>query len=167
MSRSKINILACGGTIDKIYFDAKSDYQVGEPQISRVLREMNVNFDYDVQSILRKDSLEIDDADRAKIRRAIETCDSNSVLITHGTDTMIKTAKSLNGIPDRTIVLTGSMEPARIRDTDAVFNIGCAVAAVQALSPGVYIVMSGRIFDPYKSRKNIAANVFEEIDGQT
>ena len=165
MKKSKINILACGGTIDKIYFDAKSDYQVGDPQILRVLSESNVNFDYDVQSIFRKDSLEIDDEDRAKIRRAVEDCDSNCILITHGTDTMIQTAKYLSGIADRTIVLTGSMEPARIRDTDAVFNIGCAVAAVQALSPGVYVVMSGRIFDPYKSRKNVADNVFEEIDG--
>ena len=167
MKKSKINILACGGTIDKIYFDAKSDYQVGDPQILKVLRESNVNFDYDVQSILRKDSLEIDDEDRAKIRHAVETCDSNCILITHGTDTMIETAKYLSGMADRTIVLTGSMEPARIRDTDAVFNIGCAVAAVQALTPGVYVVMSGRIFDPYKSRKNIADRVFEEIDDQT
>ena len=164
MSHSKITVLACGGTIDKIYFDAKSDYKVGEPQISIVLRASNVCFDYEVQSILRKDSLEIDDSDRAKIRAAVEASDSNRILITHGTDTMIATAKYLDGLADQTIVLTGSMEPARIRDTDAVFNIGCAVAAVQTLSPGVYIVMNGRIFDPHKSRKNVAQSVFEELD---
>lgn len=164
MRKTKINILACGGTIDKIYFDAKSDYQVGDPQVLRVLEESRVNFDYDVQSVLRKDSLEIDDQDRGKIRRAVEACDSSCVLITHGTDTMIETAKFLDGIPDKTIVLTGSLEPARLRDTDAVFNIGCAVAAVQALSPGVYVVMNGRIFDPYKSRKNVAKSLFEDID---
>lgn len=164
MSHSKINILACGGTIDKIYFDAKSDYKVGEPQVLAVLSGSNVNFEYEVQSILRKDSLEIIDQDRALIRRAVEACDSHQIVITHGTDTMIETAKSLGGIPGRTIVLTGSMEPARIRDTDAVFNIGCAVAAVQTLPPGVYVVMNGRIFDPYKARKNVADKVFEEIE---
>ena len=164
MSNSKINILACGGTIDKIYFDVKSDYKVGEPQVLAVLSGSNVNFEYEVQSIMRKDSLEINDQDRAKIRHAVEACDSNQVLITHGTDTMIETAKYLSGIPQRTIVFTGSMEPARIRDTDAIFNIGCAVAAVQTLPPGVYVVMNGRIFDPYKSRKNVAESVFEDIE---
>ena len=163
MTKFKISILACGGTIDKIYFDAKSDYKVGEPQVLPVLRESNVNFAYDVQSVLRKDSLEMNDQDREIIRNAAEQCDSNRVLITHGTDTMIQTAKHLKGIHDKTIVLTGSMEPARIRDTDAIFNIGCAVAAVQALPPGVYVVMNGRIFDPDKTRKNVEQRMFEDI----
>ena len=164
MNNSNIKILTCGGTIDKVYFDAKSDYKVGEPQISVVLRESNVSFNYDVQSLFRKDSLEMNDQDRAIVREAIENCDSGQVLITHGTDTMIETAKQLSGLPNRTIVITGSMEPARIRDTDAIFNIGCAVAAVQTLSPGVYIVINGRVFNPYKSRKNVAKKVFEAID---
>jgi len=163
MSNPRIKILACGGTIDKVYFDAKSHYEVGEPQILTILRESNVSISYDIESIVRKDSLEMNDKDRSDIRRVLGTSDSKRILITHGTDTMIETAKHLDGMPDRTIVLTGSMEPARFRDTDAVFNIGCAIAAVQTLPPGVYIVMNDRVFDPYRSRKNVADRVFEEI----
>jgi L-asparaginase len=163
MNDPKIKVLACGGTIDKVYFDAKSDYEVGEPQILTILRESNVSINYDIESIVRKDSLEMDDKDRSEICRAVEASDSKRILITHGTDTMIETAKRLDDIPGRTIVLTGAMEPARFRDTDAVFNIGCAVAAVQTLPPGVYIVMNGRVFDPHKTRKNVADGVFEEV----
>ncbi len=164
MDKPRIRILACGGTIDKVYFDAKSDYEVGAPQILAILRESNVTIDFDVESVVRKDSLEISDEDRDAIRRAVEASDSNRILITHGTDTMIETARHLDGVPGRTIVLTGSMAPARFRETDAVFNIGCAVVAVQTLPPGVYILMNGQVFDPHAARKNVAANVFEETD---
>ncbi len=164
MGIPRIKILACGGTIDKIYFDAKSDYEVGTPQSLGILRESNVTIDFDVESIIRKDSLEMEDRDRDEIHRAVGAADSNRILITHGTDTMIETAKHLDDMPGRTIVLTGSMAPARFRDTDAVFNIGCAVAAVQILPPGVYIVMNGRIFDPHAAKKNVADGVFEDAD---
>ncbi len=163
MRNKKIKILACGGTIDKIYFDAKSEYEVGEPQILTILRDSNVSVEYDIESVVRKDSLEMTGEDRAEIRRAIEGSDSMCFLITHGTDTMIETAKALSGFRDCTIVLTGSMEPARFRDTDAVFNVGCAVVAVQTLPAGVYVVMNGRVFDPYKTRKNVGAGLFEEF----
>jgi len=163
LNRPRIKILACGGTIDKVYFDAKSDYEVGAPQIQTILHESNVSIDFDVESIVRKDSLQMEDEDRDQIRRAVEASGSNHVLITHGTDTMIETARRLDGMQDRTIVLTGSMAPARFRDTDAVFNIGCAVLAVQTLPPGVYIVMNGRVFDPHHAKKNVAESVFEEV----
>ena len=84
------------------------------------------------------------------------------VVITHGTDTMINTAKVLKNISGKTIVMTGSMYPAQFRDSDAVFNIGCAVTAAQILGPGVYIVMNGRIFKPHQVRKNVELNRFEE-----
>ncbi len=84
------------------------------------------------------------------------------VVITHGTDTMIDTAKVLKNISGKTIVMTGSMYPAQFRDSDAVFNKGCAVTAVQILRPGVYIVMNGRIFKPPHVRKNLELNRFEE-----
>jgi L-asparaginase len=84
------------------------------------------------------------------------------IVVTHGTDTMIQTAKALQGIPDKTIVLTGAMQPARFHETDAVFNIGTAIGAVQSLPPGVYIAMNGRIFRPDRVRKNVAAGCFEE-----
>ncbi|GAB2995211.1 asparaginase [Arenimonas maotaiensis] len=157
-------ILTTGGTIDKIYFDDKSDYQVGEPQIGRILKELGVVIPFTVVSVMRKDSLHIDAADRAALKAAIEARDENHVLITHGTDTMVETAKVLAEIPGKTMVLTGALNPASFRGSDAEFNIGTAVGAVQCLPPGVYIAMNGRIWDPAKVKKNVSANRFEAAD---
>lgn len=158
-----IKILTTGGTIDKIYFDAKSEFQVGDPGIISLLRDANVGFSYEVESILKKDSLDLNDADRKLIYDRVkdEVCDR--ILLTHGTDTMIKTAICLLDIGGKTIVLTGSMQPALLRNSDAAFNIGTAVAALGLLPPGVYIAMHGRVFDPLKTRKNLRLNRFEEI----
>ena len=158
----KLLIITTGGTIDKIYFDEKSDYQVGEPQISQILHAMNVGFEFEVNAVLRKDSLHLGPDDRRLIREAVLQSETRQVLITHGTDTMVETAIELDGLPGRTIVLTGALNPARFRDSDAVFNIGCAVGAVQCLRSGVYIVMNGRVWDPAAVRKNREANRFEE-----
>src|SRR5215472_16537020 len=148
----KIKFFTTGGTIDKVYFDAKSEFQVGEPQVREVVENSNVVFEYEIESILRKDSLDMTDEDRQLVRRRIEAESCPLVVITHGTDTMIETAKVLCGIPKKTIVLTGSMQPARFRSTDAIFNIGSAIGAVQSLPTGVYITMNGRIFDPNRTR---------------
>ena len=163
MTGEKLKVLACGGTIDKVYFDAKSQFQVGEPQIVTVLRESNVSINYVVESIVQKDSLELTDDDRQKIRATVEATSEKRVLITHGTDTMIETAKVLANIKGKTIVLTGSMEPAKFKVTDAAFNIGCAVTAVQILPAGVYLAMHGRIFYPEHVAKNVGENRFEEV----
>lgn len=160
---STLLIITTGGTIDKTYFDDKSDYQVGEPQISQILHAMNVAFDFEVKALMRKDSLHIDDSDRLKIRDAIAASDCKHVLVTHGTDSMIETAQVLAELEDRIIVLTGALNPARFRDSDAVFNIGCAVGAVQSLSPGVYIAMNGKVWNPGSVRKNRDANRFESV----
>lgn len=160
----KIKIIATGGTIDKIYFDKKNDYQVGEPQAAEVLRIANPAFDYEVVSLLRKDSLDLTDEDRRLICDAIRADKIfRHFVITHGTDTMVLTAKALQHIPDKVIVLTGSMQPARFMVSDAIYNIGSAMTAVQLLSSGVYIAMNGRIFAPDKVRKNLELNCFEEV----
>lgn len=158
----KLRIFTTGGTIDKIYFDAKSEYEVGEPQIGEILREMGVGFPFEMTSLMRKDSLDLTDEDREIIRKAVASDSAERVLITHGTDTMTDTAKALQGIPGKTIVLTGSLNPARFRGSDAIFNIGGAVAAAQTLPAGVYIFMNGRVFDALKVRKNRDKNRFEE-----
>lgn len=158
----KLNVFTTGGTIDKVYFDALSEYQVGEPAVSHILRGAGAGFEFEVSALLRKDSLDLDDQDRAAIRAAVEAAPSPLVLITHGTDTMARTAAALLGIPGKTIVLTGSLTPARFQDSDAAFNIGCAVGAVQSLPPGVYIVMNGRVFPAGKVRKNRELNRFED-----
>jgi L-asparaginase len=156
-------IVTTGGTIDKIYFDDKSDFQVGEPQIGRILEELGVAFRYTVIPIIRKDSLHITDTDRELIRATISAQPCRHVLVTHGTDSMVQTAQVLQAIDDKTIVLTGALNPARFHGSDAVFNIGTAVGAVQCLPPGVFIAMNGRIWDPTRVRKNVEANRFEAL----
>ena len=160
----KVCIVTTGGTIDKVYFDAKSAYEIGESHVPDILDESHATLDWEVVNVLRKDSLELTDADRALIRATIESRAEERLIVTHGTDTMVKTARTLRGIPGKTIVLTGSLSPARFKSSDAVFNVGMALGVAQTAPEGVWIVMSGRIFDPARVRKNREANRFEEVD---
>lgn len=157
----KIKIFTTGGTIDKIYFDRKNKYQIGDPQARGVIERANVVVEYEVESILKKDSLDITVADRKKIVQCVQSDPHQRIVVTHGTDTMIETGCALGCIEDKTIVLTGSMYPAKFLDSDAVFNLGGAITAVQILPPGVYIAMNGRIFEPARAIKNIEKNRFE------
>jgi L-asparaginase len=156
-----IQIFTTGGTIDKVYFDAKSEYEVGEPQIAEILKEANVTVPYRIEVLLRKDSLDMTDADRALLVRRVRDDPARNVLITHGTDTMVLTARALDGIAEKTIVLVGSLSPARFRNSDAEFNIGFAMAAVQTLPPGVYVAMNGHVFTPSHVQKNRDLHRFE------
>jgi len=157
-----IKILTTGGTIDKVYFDEKSTYEVGEPQIGEVLERSEVVFDYEIETLCQKDSLDLTEEDRQRIHDAIRNDEHRLFIVTHGTDTMAQTARMLQDIPDKVIVLTGASQPARFRGSNAIFNIGCAVAAVQTLSPGVYVAMNGRIFDADKVRKNPDTRRFQD-----
>jgi L-asparaginase len=158
-----VQIFSCGGTIDKVYFDANSEYEVGEPQIAAIFRQANVGFTFVIESLFRKDSLEMTDADRQDIRDRVAACPSQRILITHGTDTMPESAAALLGVEGKTIVLTGSMTPARFSASDAEFNIGCAVGALYSQSPGVYVAMNGCVFEAGKVRKNREAGRFERL----
>ena len=110
---NRLLIVTTGGTIDKIYFDDKSDYQIGEPQIGQILNHLQVGFEFEVKAVMRKDSLHITEADRHTIHKAISSSEATHVLITHGTDSMVKTALMLTDIPGKTIVMTGALNPAR------------------------------------------------------
>jgi L-asparaginase len=156
-----IKILTTGGTIDKVYFDRLSEFQIGDPQIAELLQPVHPAFSWEVEAVLRKDSLDLTDEDRALLRRRIEADPAERVLVTHGTDTMRDTARALTGIVGKTVVLTGALAPARFKDSDAVFNVGFALACVQLLPPGVYLAMNGAVFDPFRVRKNRAQNTFE------
>ncbi len=158
-----IRFITTGGTIDKIYFDALSQFEVGESQVQHILAEGLVQFDYDIVPFMQKDSLEITSEDRRRLRDYIADDDAQRFVVTHGTDTMPETAEALSDIEGKTIVLTGALTPARFRTTDAVFNVGMAVAAVQAAKPGVYIAMSGQIFEAGAVRKNRSENRFEKL----
>jgi L-asparaginase len=157
-----IRIFTTGGTIDKLYFDAKSEFEVGASLVGDLLREAEVQVPFTVEAVMRKDSLELTDADRAQIRARVEAAPETRIIITHGTDTMADTARALAGIPGKTIVLTGALHPARFRHSDAEFNVGMAVAAVQACGPGVWITINGRVFDGMRVKKNREANRFED-----
>ena len=152
-----------GGTIDKIYFDALSQFEVGDSQLKHILTEGLVDFEYDIVPLLQKDSIEMTDEDRSKLRDYIADDDLSHYVVTHGTDTMPATAEALAGLDGKTIVLTGALTPARFKATDAVFNIGMAVAAAQTAAPGVYIAMSGQVFRAGEVRKNRAENRFETL----
>ncbi|MBT5719567.1 MAG: asparaginase [Gammaproteobacteria bacterium] len=157
---SLIRIFTVGGTIDKIYFDAKSSYEVGPPNITEVLSGLSLNLDYEVVSLMQKDSLEMTYADREAIRQAVTASPENEIVITHGTDTMVDTARVLHTIPNKTIVLTGALSPALFKNSDAMFNIGAALTAAQTKLAGVYIAMNGVIFDYDKVRKDVENNRF-------
>ena len=152
-----------GGTIDKVYFDDLSDYTVGEPQVGPILAGSNVNLDFEVIEIARKDSLYVTDDERWQLRARIAADPRMFVLVTHGTDTMTETARFLADLPGKVIVMTGAMSPARFAASDATFNIGCAVGAVQSLPPGVYIAMNGRVFPAGTVRKNREKGRFEPL----
>ena len=159
-----ITVLATGGTFDKVYFDALSEFSIGEPQATRILEEGNIREGFVVESVLKKDSLEITDDDRLLLRETVNKNYSSKILITHGTDTMVDTAKVLaETITDKTVVLLGAMQPARMRISDASFNLGFAFAAVQLLPPGIYIAMNGQVFPFDEVVKNREAGQFEPL----
>ncbi len=161
-----IRFITTGGTIDKIYFDAMSQFEVGDSQVEQILTDGLVSFDYDVVAMFQKDSLELTDEDRSKLRAFIEGDDATHYVISHGTDSMAETAAALRDIANKRIVLTGALTPARFKTTDAVFNVGMAVAAVQIVEPGVYVAMSGQVFAAGEVKKNREENRFEPITGE-
>ena len=156
-----IRIFTTGGTFDKVYFDALSEFRFGAPIVADLLAEANVDFDYEIDSLMQKDSLDMDDADREAILAAVSGSGDDRILIIHGTDGMVATARRLLDITDKTVVLFGAMQPARMRHSDAMFNLGFACAAVQLLPAGIHLAMNGRIFDPRKVAKNRAQGRFE------
>lgn len=160
----KIRIFCVGGTIDKVYFDAKSEYEVGAPAISKMLSQIGVNLEFEVSSLMAKDSLDMTDEDRLIIAKAVAECAEDKIIITHGTDTMPDTARSLVGIESKTVVLTGALAPAIFKDSDALFNVGGALATVQAKSSGIFIVMNGQVFDAMNVRKDVENNCFVELN---
>lgn len=158
----KIKIYSLGGSIDKTYSMKESDFVVHDPQVDSILQQANVNVPYEIEEILRKDSLEINEDERKGLRKKISADSCEHIIITHGTDTMHLTGKALSSINNKVIVITGAMRPASFKETDANFNIGAAFIAVQTMPPGVYMVMNGKIFNPGKVVKNFDKKTFED-----
>ena len=159
----KLRILTTGGTFDKVYFDANSEFHFGHPIVADLLEEANISFDYQIESLMQKDSLEMTEDDRAQVKSAVEQSPEDHILIIHGTDSMVETARVIQDAGTKTIVLFGSMQPARMRYSDAMYNLGFACAAVRLLPQGVYLAMNGQIFHPDQVTKNHTRGRFESI----
>jgi len=160
----KIKLITCGGTIDCENIDEKNVYSFKESYIPKMLKQSRCNADIEIKFLMAKDSLLMGDKDRQKILEECKNSKEDRIIITHGTDTMVETAKTLgNNIKNKTIVLLGAMVPYNQKDSDAMFNLGAAVSAVQTLSPGVYISMNGKIFNWNNVKKNKKLLRFEEL----
>ena len=160
----RIHVLTTGGTIDKVY-GITGELEVGEPAVASLLAPVLSDLEYDVTPVLAIDSLEMTDEHRAVLREAVERVEGDLVLITHGTDTMAATASYLRehlspASASKVVVLTGAMQPASMRSTDAAYNLGAATAALQLLPAGVHVAMSGRIFRADEVVKDTARGVF-------
>jgi L-asparaginase len=142
----QILILTTGGTIDKAYFDDLSKYQIGDTVIRHLLTMARVAYPFELVELMRKDSLELTDEDRVMLVESVRVAPQQRVIISHGTDTMTKSAEALRAVSGKTIVLVGALAPARFSESDASFNLGMAFAAVQTLPEGVYLTMNGTVF---------------------
>lgn len=157
-----IKLLLSGGTIDKSYNESSGELHFTDSHIAEILELGRSRADLNIEQVLFKDSLQMDDADRRKILQACQNATEGRVLITHGTDTMVETATTLASAKmDKTIVLTGAMVPFVFKHSDAMFNLGFALGVVQTLPTGVYITMNGKVFDSDKVVKNLALGEFE------
>ena len=138
-----------GGTIDKDYPENDDNhgyyFDIGEPAFFRTLERANPDFSYKTLLVTRKDSLDLTDEDRALIKEAIVSATEERIVITHGTDTIHKTAKELRNVKGKTVVLTGSRLPEKFYESEADFNLGMAIAGAQVLPHGIYIALYGLI----------------------
>lgn len=158
-----ITILATGGTIDKFYSVAGT-LDIGKPAARDVLSRVLTDIRFDIRALIGKDSLDMTDEDRAELVAALNAVEHDQVLITHGTDTMSESARYIAEhaeLGSKVVVLTGAMQPAVMAHSDAGFNLGAAISALNLLEPGVYISMSGRIFPAHTVRKDRARGIFE------
>lgn len=158
----KILFLQTGGTIDKDYPKITKGYafEIGEPAIKQILARVKPNFDFEIISLFKKDSQEITDNDRKIILDECTKADFDKIIITHGTDTMIETAKYLSPIKNKTVILTGAMRPERFKDSDADFNAGTAIGAIGNIPCGVFIAMNGEVIPADEAKRDYETGKF-------
>jgi L-asparaginase len=160
-----IRILVCGGTFDKQYDEITGRLFFEDTHVPEMLRLGRSRVVVTVETLMMIDSLEMRDADRARIADACRRCDESRIVITHGTDTMVETAATLAAeLNGRTVVLTGAMVPYAFGSSDGLFNLGSALSFAQALPPGVYVAMNGTAFPWNRVRKNRQSGVFEAVN---
>jgi len=159
-----VRILITGGTIDKEYDPVTGELTFAKSHLSNMLNQVRCKVRFVLEEVMLKDSLQMRSEDREEVLRKCIDCLENKIIVTHGTDTMVETGRVLgNNVKGKTIVLVGAMTPYAFGASDALFNLGCAFAAVQALQQGVYITMNGKIFLWDNVRKNKESGEFEEL----
>ena len=160
-----IQIFITGGTFDKEYNELDGTLYFKDTHLPEMLKLGRCNVDVTIRTLMMVDSLEMSDTDRELIIENCRKSKAEKIIVTHGTDTMELTAKALGtaAIPGKTIILTGAMIPYKFGSSDGLFNLGSALAFVQALPSGVYIAMNGRYFSWDNVRKNRKAGQFEEL----
>lgn len=159
-----VRLFVTGGTFDKEYDEIHGTLEFRDTHLPDMLEMARCRLDVKVRTLMMVDSLEMSDADREVIARNCRDAPEPHVVITHGTDTMVETARVLaERVEGKTIVLTGAMIPIAFGSSDGLFNLGGALAVVQALPPGVYITMNGRVFEWDDVRKNRDTGVFEAL----
>jgi L-asparaginase len=162
-----IRILVAGGTFDKEYDELDGRLFFKETHIPEMLRLGRCRLDVAVRTVMMVDSLEMTDAHRESILDDCRQAPESRIVVTHGTDTMVDTARVLSaGLTGKTVVLTGAMVPYAFGSSDGLFNLGSALSFVQVLPAGVYIAMNGRCFPAERVRKNKALGVFEDISSE-
>lgn len=146
----KISFIQAGGTIDKDYKETDENhgynFEIDEPAVKPILNRINPNFSFEIFTVCKKDSLYLTDNDRQKIYNKCKDIENDKIIITHGTDTFLKTAEVLSKIENKVIILTGAAKPEKFRDSDAMFNVGVSVGAINVLTSGVYIAINGIVY---------------------
>ncbi len=159
-----IKLFATGGTFDKEFNEINGDLEFQKTNLYELLELGRCKLDIKIETLMMIDSLKMSDTERNYIVDKCKKENTHKIVITHGTDTMVETAKVLaKNIQDKTIILTGAMIPIKFGSSDGLFNLGSALSFVQILEPGVYITMNGRYFNWDNVRKNKKIGVFERL----
>ncbi len=159
-----IRVFITGGTFDKEYNMLNGQLYFKDTHLHDLLEKGRNLVPVEIRTLMMIDSLEMTQEDRDLIAYQCEQCEERKIIITHGTDTMDKTAKVLaQKVKNKTIVITGAMIPIKFGSSDGLFNLGSALAFAQTLPHGVYVAMNGRYFDWDNVRKNKQTGVFEEL----
>jgi L-asparaginase len=163
LSALKITFIQTGGTIDKDYPKTRNGwaFEIGDSAIQRILEKINPSFKYEIITAFKKDSLEIDSSDRNHLLALIQKQSSTIFIITHGTDTLIKTGKFLGkNLNEKLVILTGAQRPERFTNSDAALNIGTAIGAANTLAKGIYIAMNGIVQTVNSAKRNKKTDCF-------
>jgi L-asparaginase len=160
-----IRVFVTGGTFDKKYDELRATLDFQDTHVPEMLRLGRCELDVSIRTLMMVDSLDMSESDRESIVDNCRRADETQIVVTHGTDTMVETARAIaDNVKDKTIVLTGAMVPYAFGSSDGLFNLGSALSFVQVLPPGVYIAMNGRYFSWDNVRKNRDVGAFETLD---